>query len=59
MSKARLQKLVEEAIVDAYGESGQVTGFYTILENDLRLPLETQILGVTAIVERVDITLQR
>ncbi len=56
LSKARLAELIEEALVDAYGESEQVTGFYTMLENDLRLPFETQILGVTASVESIDIT---
>jgi exonuclease III len=30
LSKARLDELVEEALVDAYGESEQATGFYTI-----------------------------
>ncbi len=40
LSKARLDDLVEEALVDAYGESEQVTGFYTMMENDLRLPFE-------------------
>ena len=54
--KARLDDLLEEALVDAYGESEQATGFYTMLENDLRLPFETQILGVTASVESIDIT---
>lgn len=56
LSKARLDDLIDEALTDAYGESEQVTGFYTILENDLHLPFETRILGVTATVERVDIT---
>ena len=56
LSKARLAELIEEALVDAYGESEQVTGFYTMLENDLWLPFETQILGVTASVESIDIT---
>jgi hypothetical protein len=42
--------------VDAYGESEQVTGFYTMMENDLRLPFETKILGTTVIVEGIDIT---
>ena len=56
MNKTQLQELIEEAIVDAYGESEQVTGFYTMLENHLRLPFETQILGVTATVESIDIT---
>ena len=56
LSKARLDELVEEALVDAYGESEQVTGFYTMMENDLRLPFETEILGMTVTVEGIDIT---
>ncbi len=56
LSKARLDDLVEEALVDAYGESEQVTAFYTTMENDLRLPFETEILGMTVIVEGIDIT---
>jgi hypothetical protein len=56
LSKARFDELVEEALVDAYGESEQVTGFYTMMENDLRLPFETEILGMTVIVEGIDIT---
>jgi hypothetical protein len=56
LSKAQLDELVEEALVDAYGESEQVTGFYTMMENDLRLPFETEVLGMTVIVEGIDIT---
>jgi hypothetical protein len=56
LSRVRLDELVEEALVDANGESEQATGFYTMLENDLKLPFEKQILGVMATVERVDIT---
>ena len=56
LSRARLDELVEEALVDAYGESEQVTGFYTMMENDLQLPFETEILGMTVIVEGIDIT---
>ena len=56
LSKARLDELVEEALVDAYGESEQAAGFYTMIENDLRLPFETEMLGVTVTVESIDIT---
>src|SRR5580704_13238418 len=56
LSKARLDDLIDDALTDAHSESEQVTGFYTMLENDLRLPFETQILGVTASVESIDIT---
>ena len=56
LSKVRLDDLIDDALTDANGESEQVTGFYTMLENDLHLPFETQILGVTAMVESIDIT---
>jgi len=56
LGKARLDELVEDALADAYGESEQVTGFYTMMENDLRLPFETEILGMTVIVEGIDMT---
>jgi hypothetical protein len=56
LSKARLDDLIDDALTDAHSESEQVTGFYTMLENDLHLPFETQILGVTATVESIDIT---
>ncbi len=56
LSKVRLDELVEEALVDAYGESEQAAGFYTMIENDLRLPFETEMLGVTVTVESIDIT---
>lgn len=54
--KAELGALMEEAIVDAYGESEQRTGFYTMIEESLALPFETEVLGVRATVERIDLT---
>ena len=56
LSKARLDELVEEARVDAHDESEQAMGFYTMLENDLRLPFETEMLGVKVTVESIDIS---
>src|SRR5437764_10678587 len=56
ISKARLDRLVEEAIVDCYNESEQATGLYTMIENNLALPFETTVLGVPVTVERVDLT---
>jgi hypothetical protein len=55
LSKDRLDELVEEAIMDANDESEQAMGFYTMLENDLALPFETEVLGVTVTVESIDI----
>ena len=42
-SKTELDALIEEAIVDAYGESEQRTGFYTMLEEHLAMPFEVEI----------------
>jgi hypothetical protein len=55
-SDATLDQMIEEAIVDAYGESEQTVGFYTMLEDNLAVPFQTQILGVEVAVERVDMT---
>jgi len=56
LSEHELDDLVEEAITDAYGDEEQVSGFYTMLENDLGLPFETEILGVKVIVDGIDFT---
>jgi len=55
-SKARLDQMVEEAIVDCYNESDQATGLYTMIENNVALPFETTVLGVPVTVERIDLT---
>lgn len=53
-SKVKLEKLIEEAVVDAYGEEEQVGGFLTMMEEHLALPFSASILGVDVVVERVD-----
>jgi hypothetical protein len=47
LSKARLDELVEEAIVDCYNESEQVTGLHTMIEDNLAIPFETTVLAST------------
>ncbi len=47
--------MVEEATVDAYGESEQVTGWLTMIEDNLAVPFETTVLGLPVTVERVDL----
>jgi hypothetical protein len=54
LSKTRLQTLVEEATVDAYNESEQAMGFFTMIEENLRVPFLTKVLGVEATVEGVE-----
>jgi len=55
-SRARLEQLIAEAIVDAYDDSEQRVGFLTMLENSLALPFETEVLGMRVSVERIDLT---
>src|SRR5437867_12814544 len=55
-SQDDLERMVEEAIVDANGESEPVTGYYTMLENDLELPFNTVVLGAEVTVEQLDLT---
>jgi len=55
ISKARLAAMIEEATVDAYGDSEQTTGWYTMLEEHLALPFETTMLGVLVKVVALDV----
>ena len=55
-SKSRLEELMAEATVDAYGDSEQRVGFQAMLEESLVLPFETDVLGVRVTVERIDLT---
>ena len=56
LSKAELDRLVEEAVVDCYNESEQATGLYTMIEENLLVPFETEVLGVPITVTGFDIT---
>jgi hypothetical protein len=56
LSKARLKALIEEAVVDAYGDEEQTGGFFAMIEEHLALPFSVSILGVEAVVEKVDMT---
>jgi hypothetical protein len=56
LSKAKLEKLIEEAVVDAYNEQEQTVGFLTMMQEHLALPLSVSILGVECVVEKIDLT---
>ena len=47
--------MIEEATVDAYGESEQATGWFTMIEQHLAIPFETQVLGTRVTVTKVDL----
>jgi hypothetical protein len=56
LSSSDLERLIEEAIVDAYGESEQTVGFFTMLDDHLAVPFATNVLETEVVVERVDLT---
>ena len=56
LTASKLDDLIEEAIVDCYGESEEIGGFYSMLEDNLDLPFQTDVLGVRVTVERIDLT---
>jgi hypothetical protein len=51
-----LDALIAEATVDCYNESDCVTGFYTMLEDNLAVRFQTAVLGVDVTVTGVDLT---
>jgi hypothetical protein len=53
LSDEELYALVEEATVDAYGDDEQLSGFAVMMENDLKVPFETTVLGVTVTVQKI------
>lgn len=54
ISAARLAEMIEEATVDAHDESEQAMGWFTVFEEHLELPFETEVLGVPVRVTRID-----
>ena len=55
LTKVRFLEMTEQATVDAYDESEQITGWFTMIEENLAVPFEAMVLGVPVIVERVDL----
>ena len=51
---AHLDNLIAEATVDCYNESEEVTGIFTMMEENLAVPFKTTILGVEVTVDRID-----
>lgn len=55
-TEAYLDQLIEEAIVDAYNESEQAVGFFTMIDEHLAFPFTTRVLGQEVTVAKVEIT---
>jgi len=47
--------MIEAATVDAYDESEQATGWFTMFEEHLEIPFATKVLGTEVSVARIDL----
>ncbi|MGH3199046.1 MAG: hypothetical protein ACRDNT_24690 [Streptosporangiaceae bacterium] len=56
LSTAELNAMVEEATIDAHDEDEQLSGFYDMIEDNLAVPFETTVLGVTVTVDGISQT---
>ena len=54
-SSSRLERMISEAIVDCYNESEQAMGLFTMVEENLRLPFSTIVLGIQVNVQKVEL----
>lgn len=48
--------MIEEATVDCYNESEQITGWFTVINDRLAVPFETKALGVPVTVQGVELS---
>ena len=53
LGEAELIAMIEEATVDCNDEEEALTGFATLVEDNLEVPFETTVLGVTVTVSGV------
>lgn len=56
LSKAKVEALIEEAVVDAYNEDERKVGLLTMMQEHLAFPFSVSIPGVEATVEKVEMT---
>jgi hypothetical protein len=51
-----LDAMIEAATVDAYNDEEKITGLFTMLEGHLALAFDTEMLGITVTVTKIDLT---
>lgn len=54
LSQAKLDRMVEEAIVDCHDEDEQFEGFVVMIEDNLEVPFEMMVLGIKVRVTKID-----
>ena len=55
LSRRKLEAMLEEALVDCYGEGEEASALFTMIEDRLAIPFETMVLGVPVTVTGVDL----
>lgn len=53
LSDEELDALVEEATVDAYGDDEQLAGLAVMIADNVKVPFQTAVLGVTVTVRKI------
>src|SRR5215467_15345413 len=53
LSEAELGALIAQATVDCYNEGEELAGFAVMIEDNLAMPFETTVLGVTVTVKKI------
>ncbi|GAA1021629.1 hypothetical protein Aple_072310 [Acrocarpospora pleiomorpha] len=51
---AHLDELIAQAIVDAYDEHEQLSGFHVMIEDNLAVPFETTVLDIPVTVKKIE-----
>ena len=55
LNRKKFDDMAEEATIDCYNESEQACGWFTMIEEHLKFPFDTQLLGIPVTVMSVDI----
>jgi hypothetical protein len=58
MTRAELDALIEEATVDCYNDEEQISGLFTMIEEQLVVPFRMEVLGAQVTVAKVDLTVE-
>jgi hypothetical protein len=51
-----LDAMIAEATVDCYNDSECVTGFYTVIDEHLKVPFQTRVLGIDVTVTCIELS---
>ena len=55
LTRVELEAMAQAATIDCYNESEEITGWFTMIEENLATPFETRLLGAVVTVERIEL----